>query len=81
MDAPGGSDTDGRTECSDGEGSMNANILPGLLTILFIGLKLTNNIAWSWWWVLCPLWIVFLISMVVMILALVATYVNGGRWK
>lgn len=29
----------------------------GLLTILFIGLKLTNYIAWSWWWVLCPLWI------------------------
>ena len=29
----------------------------GLLTILFIGLKLTGIIAWSWWWVLCPLWI------------------------
>ena len=29
----------------------------GLLTILFIGLKLTNVITWSWWWVLSPLWI------------------------
>ena len=29
----------------------------GLLTILFIGLKLTNYIDWSWWWVLSPLWI------------------------
>ena len=29
----------------------------GLLTILFIGLKLTGNITWSWWWVLSPLWI------------------------
>lgn len=29
----------------------------GLLTVLFIGLKLTNYIAWSWWWVLSPLWI------------------------
>jgi hypothetical protein len=29
----------------------------GLLAILFIGLKLTNNIDWSWWWVLSPLWI------------------------
>lgn len=28
----------------------------GLLTILFIGLKLTNYINWSWWWVLSPLW-------------------------
>jgi len=29
----------------------------GLLPVLFIGLKLTNYIAWSWLWVLCPLWI------------------------
>lgn len=28
----------------------------GLLTILFIGLKLTNHIDWSWWWVVSPLW-------------------------
>lgn len=27
----------------------------GLLTILFIGLKLTGHIAWSWWWVLSPM--------------------------
>lgn len=29
----------------------------GLLTIVFIALKLTHVIAWSWWWVLSPLWI------------------------
>lgn len=29
----------------------------GMLTILFIGLKLTNNIDWSWWWVLSPMWL------------------------
>jgi hypothetical protein len=29
----------------------------GLLTIVFITLKLTNYIDWSWWWVLAPLWI------------------------
>lgn len=28
-----------------------------MLTILFIGLKLCEVIAWSWWWVLAPLWI------------------------
>lgn len=26
----------------------------GLLTTLFIGLKLTGFISWSWWWVLSP---------------------------
>lgn len=29
----------------------------GLLAILFIALKLTGVIAWSWLWVLAPLWI------------------------
>jgi hypothetical protein len=29
----------------------------GLLTLLFIGLKLTGYIDWSWIWVLAPLWI------------------------
>jgi len=28
----------------------------GLLTIVFITLKLCDVIAWSWWWVLAPLW-------------------------
>lgn len=31
--------------------------LPGLLTVLFVGLKLTGYISWSWWWVLSPIWI------------------------
>ena len=29
----------------------------GLLAVLFIGLKLSNAVAWSWWWVLAPIWI------------------------
>lgn len=28
----------------------------GMLTILFIGLKLTDYVAWSWFWVLSPIW-------------------------
>lgn len=28
----------------------------GLLTIVFITLKLLGKISWSWWWVLAPLW-------------------------
>ena len=30
----------------------------GLLTLLFIGLKLGGAISWSWWWVLSPVWII-----------------------
>jgi hypothetical protein len=29
----------------------------GLLQIVFITLKLTHVIDWSWWWVLSPIWI------------------------
>jgi hypothetical protein len=37
----------------------------GLLTIVFVVLKLTGFIAWSWWWVLSPVWIVFLLALVI----------------
>ena len=40
------------TQASSGEISFL-----GLLTILFIGLKLGDVIDWSWWWVLSPLWL------------------------
>ena len=29
----------------------------GLVTVLFVGLKLGGVIGWSWWWVLAPLWL------------------------
>jgi len=38
-----------------------------LLTFLFITLKLTNIISWSWWLVVSPLWIppvLFLIALI-----------------
>lgn len=45
----------------------------GLLTIVFIVLKLMNYITWSWLWVLSPLWIplvfVLLILAFIVILA------------
>ena len=46
-----------------------------LLTLLFIGLKLTGYITWSWLWVLAPLWIpisitLLLLSTVILLVAL-----------
>ncbi len=41
-------------------GNVTINIgggFTGLLTIVFIVLKLIGEITWSWWWVLSPLWI------------------------
>lgn len=42
----------------------------GLLTIVFIVLKLTKVIDWSWWWVTCPLWIPVAIFVVLVIIVL-----------
>jgi hypothetical protein len=45
-----------------------------LLAILFIGLKLCNQIDWSWWWVLSPLWIpiALILGIIAVILAFIA---------
>jgi hypothetical protein len=40
----------------------------GILTIVFIALKLTDNIKWSWTWVLSPLWIPFAAAIVLMLI-------------
>lgn len=39
----------------------------GLLAIVFITLKLTSHIDWSWWWVLSPVWISLLVILVVLV--------------
>ena len=39
----------------------------GLLTIVFIALKLTGFIAWSWVWVLSPVWITAMFSVIIII--------------
>ena len=43
----------------------------GLLTLVFITLKLTEYIAWSWWWVLAPLWIPAVLLIGIILAALV----------
>ncbi len=43
----------------------------GLLTILFIALKLLGKISWSWVWVLSPLWIPVAVSIILIIIAFI----------
>jgi hypothetical protein len=40
----------------------------GLLAVLFVGLKLTNVIAWPWLWVLSPLWIPLLLLIAILVI-------------
>jgi hypothetical protein len=39
----------------------------GVLTIVFIVLKAVDVINWSWWWVLSPLWIEFIVVIVIIV--------------
>lgn len=49
----------------------------GLLLILFIGLKLTHYIDWSWWWVLSPIWInIIIVLMFLMFIGFYYFYKN-----
>lgn len=52
----------------------------GLLTLLFIGLKLGGAIDWSWVWILSPFWGP---AAVVVTLVVVWLFVNSTRkaWK
>ena len=51
---------------------------PGLLTVLFVGLKLTGHITWSWWWVLSPLWISVLLGLTILLGVLLVGIISGA---
>lgn len=51
----------------------------GILTIVFIVLKLTNIIQWEWVWVLSPLWITLLLWLLFIVITLVAGWFTIGR--
>ena len=39
-----------------------------ILFVVFLTLKLTGNIDWSWWWVTSPLWIPIVIVLVFLVI-------------
>ena len=43
----------------------------GLLTILFIALKLLGVIEWSWVWVLSPIWITALLIVLCVVVTMI----------
>ena len=54
-------------KCSENSGFL------GLLTIAFIVLKLCNVIKWSWVWVLSPIWITFVILIIILLVIGIVT--------
>jgi hypothetical protein len=56
--------------------------ITGILLIIFIVLKLTHNIDWSWWWVLSPLWIPIagILAVVILTALIVGIMEAFKRW-
>lgn len=56
--------------------------IPTVVLIVFIVLKLTGNIDWSWWWVLSPLWISVGLFLIILIVgALILHHTNKKKEK
>jgi hypothetical protein len=47
----------------------NSGSIVGLVFIVFLVLKLTGVVDWSWWWVTSPLWLAALAVVAVLIIA------------
>ena len=50
--------------------------LSDVLFIVFLVLKLTNTIDWSWWWVTSPLWIPLALVIVLGVIAALITSIK-----
>ena len=50
----------------------------GLLGVLFIALKLTHVIDWSWLWVLAPFWIPFVVFIVLVMIIFIVNIIRGA---
>jgi hypothetical protein len=48
-----------------------------VLFLIFMTLKLTGSIDWSWWWVTSPLWIPITLGIVIIsIIGFVSIWIN-----
>lgn len=52
--------------------------MPAIVFIVFLTLKLTGVISWSWWWVTSPLWIM---AGIMVLITLIYTAVFAIRFK
>ena len=51
--------------------------LLGILGLIFITLKLTGYITWSWLWVLSPFWIPLAIAAVIFLIVFIVALIRG----
>jgi hypothetical protein len=49
----------------------------GILGLIFITLKLTGHITWSWLWVLAPFWIPISIGVLIFLIVFIVALIRG----
>lgn len=59
-----------------GSNNSGESLFLTLLLVLFIGLKLTGVIHWSWWWVFSPVWIPFSVVLGVILIVVIAEVIR-----
>lgn len=52
-----------------------------ILGLIFVTLKLTNYITWSWWWVLAPFWMPIAIVVIIAGILGIGIAINESRSK
>jgi len=53
----------------------------GLLGIVFVTLKLTGVINWSWWWVTVPFWGGIALGVVILLICILAIGIGEASKK
>jgi hypothetical protein len=64
---------------SNKSNSSNGLGLGTVLFLIFMTLKLTGNIDWSWWWVTSPLWIPIALLLIVFSVIGIAYYIDNKK--
>ena len=51
-----------------------------ILTLIFVVLKMTNNIDWSWIYVFSPIWIFLIVACISFLTVLIVGRIKKGKW-
>jgi transcriptional regulator with XRE-family HTH domain len=54
--------------------------ITSILTLIFVVLKMTNNIDWSWIYVFSPIWIFLIVACISFLTVLIVGRIKKGKW-
>jgi hypothetical protein len=65
---------------NDSNSSVVGISFTGVLFLIFLVLRLTGAIAWSWWWVTAPLWMPITLLIIGVIVASIVIIIKAKRY-